>query len=78
MTSQNNFEVEEILNYLKTNIAKKGYDNLRMLGRIFRQMNSYDGYNKLNKDEFLAGLRDIGILLPKLAAEVRKYINFRN
>ncbi len=33
-------------------------------------MKSYDGYNKIDKDEFLFGLRDLGILLPKVAAEV--------
>jgi hypothetical protein len=33
-------------------------------------MQSYDGFNKIDKDEFLAGLRDLGVLLPKLAAEV--------
>ena len=32
-------------------------------------MNSYDGGYKVNRDEFLAGLRDMGILLPKSAAE---------
>jgi Ca2+-binding EF-hand superfamily protein len=32
-------------------------------------MKSYDGYNKIDKDEFLAGLRDLGVLLPKVAAE---------
>jgi hypothetical protein len=33
-------------------------------------MKSYDGYNKIDKDEFLFCLRDLGILLPKVAAEV--------
>jgi len=32
-------------------------------------MDSYDGIGKINKDEFLGGLRDIGILLPKLYSE---------
>ena len=40
-------------------------------------MKSYDGYNKIDKDEFLFGLRDLGILLPKVAAEVIIYL-FRN
>jgi Ca2+-binding EF-hand superfamily protein len=42
---------------------------MRILGKNFREMPSYDGYNKINKDEFLVVMRDIGILLPKHAAE---------
>ena len=33
-------------------------------------MSSYDGVGKINKDEFLSGLRDIGILFPKLDSEI--------
>ena len=33
-------------------------------------MKSYDGIGKINKDEFLSGLRDIGILFPKLDSEI--------
>jgi hypothetical protein len=44
------------------------------MGKNLREMKSYDGLNKIDKDEFLAGLRDLGILLPKLAAEVYKAI----
>lgn len=32
-------------------------------------MKSYDGVGKINKDEFLSGLRDIGILFPKIDSE---------
>lgn len=61
-----------VLNFIRDNLGKKGYDSLRILGKVFREMGSYDGVNKINKDEFLAGLRDLGILLPKAAAEVSK------
>ena len=77
MTSLYNSGIKDILNNLRINIQKKGYDNLRILSKIFRQMKSYDGSNKINKDEFLSGLRDVGILLPKSEAEVI-FINFRN
>jgi hypothetical protein len=70
MSSQLNSGIEVIINVLRNNIQKKGYQNLRIIGKIFRQMTSYDGYNKINKDEFLSGLRDIGVLLPKSEAEV--------
>jgi hypothetical protein len=70
MSSQLNSGIAVIINVLRNNIQKKGYQNLRIIGKIFRQMTSYDGYNKINKDEFLSGLRDIGVLLPKSEAEV--------
>jgi Ca2+-binding EF-hand superfamily protein len=31
-------------------------------------MTSFDGQHKISKDEFLAGLRDINVLLPKAEA----------
>lgn len=33
-------------------------------------MNSYDGRGKIDKDEFLSGLRDIGIIFPKIDSEI--------
>jgi hypothetical protein len=72
-TSQNNFSIQEILDFIKENLEKKGYNSIRILGKTFREMNSYDGVNKINKDEFLNALRDAGILLPKSAAEVKCY-----
>ena len=70
MTSHLNYTIDEILNFLKENLDKKGYDSNRILGKVFREMKSYDGFSKINKDEFLAGLRDTGVLLPKSASEV--------
>lgn len=43
---------------------------MRILGKIFRGMKSYYGKGKINKDEFLCGLRDIGILFPKIDSEI--------
>lgn len=43
---------------------------MRILAKIFRNMKSYDGVGKINKDEFLSGLRDIGILFPKHDSEI--------
>ena len=50
MSSQLNSGIAVIINVLRNNIQKKGYQNLRIIGKIFRQMTSYDGYNKINKD----------------------------
>ena len=63
--------IEEIMNYLRDNLNKQGYDSFRILGKVFRDSNSFDGNNKINKDEFLAGLRDTGVLLPKSYIEVK-------
>ena len=71
MTSQVDFTIQETLNFLKESLDKKGYDSFRILGKIFREGVSYDKFNKVSKDEFLAGLRDTGVLLPKSAAEVK-------
>lgn len=47
-----------------------------MIGKNFREMPTYDGYNKVNRDEFLVVLRDLGILVPKYATEVESiFIN---
>ena len=51
-------------------LNKKGFNALRILGKNFRQVSSYNGYDKINKDQFLAVLRDLDILLPKANSEV--------
>ncbi len=43
---------------------------MRSLGKLFRQMESFNGVSKINKDEFLAGLRDQGVPLLKIHQEV--------
>lgn len=44
---------------------KRGSETIRSVGKIFRQMNSYDGNNKINKDEYILGLREVGAILTK-------------
>ena len=52
-------------------LSKKGFGSLRILGKSFRQVPSYNGYDKINKDKFLAVLRDMDILLAKQHSEVK-------
>jgi hypothetical protein len=78
MTSLTSISIEEIMNYLRDNLNKQGYDSFRILGKVFRDSISFDGNNKINKDEFLAGLRDTGVLLPKSFIEVIFLYDFRN
>lgn len=40
------------------------------MGKIFRQMDSYDRNKKVNKDDFLFGLREVGISLSKQESDV--------
>jgi len=58
------------LTFIRQNLLRKSFDNLRMLGKNFREMPSYNGFNKVNRDEFLVVIRDLAILLPKYASEV--------
>jgi hypothetical protein len=57
--------------YIKDILDKKGVDKIRGLGKVFRQMESFGKKSKLNKDEFLAAVRDQGIPLQKTQQEVR-------
>ena len=46
-----------------------GYDQIRIIGKNLRNTKTYNGINKIEKDDFLTCLRDIGLLLPKAANE---------
>ena len=58
------------INKAKDIINKRGVESIRSTGRIFRQFSSYDGKDKVNKDDFLFGLRESGINLPKSDQDV--------
>ncbi len=58
-----------VLTSLRDKIFKMGYDQIRIIGKNLRNTKSYNGINKIEKDDFLTCLRDIGLLLPKAANE---------
>ena len=58
-------KVLQVINKAKDIINKRGVESIRATGRVFRQFDSYDGKDKVNKDDFLFGLRESGINLPK-------------
>jgi Ca2+-binding EF-hand superfamily protein len=58
-------KVLQVINKAKDIINKRGVESIRSTGRVFRQFDSYDGKDKVNKDDFLFGLRESGINLPK-------------
>ena len=59
-------------------LSKKGFGSLRILGKSLRQVPSYNGFDKINKDKFLAVLRDMDILLAKQHSEVKLYYKIIN
>ncbi len=40
------------------------------MGKTFRKMLSYDGFNKISKDDFFLALRELGITFNKSDIEV--------
>ena len=58
------------MNKSKDIINKKGVESIRSSGRVFRQMASYDGRDKVNVEDFIFGLRECGINLPKQDLDV--------
>lgn len=62
------------MNRIKDYLSKKGFETIRSLGKTFRKMRSYDGLNKISKDDLILAFRDLGINLQKEDLEV-KYTN---
>ena len=58
-------KVLQVITKAKDIINKRGVESIRATGRVFRQFESYDGKDKVNRDDFLFGLRESGINLPK-------------
>lgn len=58
------------MNRIKDILSKKGFDTLRNMGKTFRKMNSYDGFNKVTKDDFGFALKEIGVTLQKQDLDV--------
>ena len=67
--SANNFTIEEIIAFLRQKIFSMGYEQIRIIGKNLRDTPTYNGINKIEKDDFLTCLRDIGLFLPKAANE---------
>lgn len=52
-----------VLSYVRETLGKRGARTVRGLGRVFRQMDSYDGNRRVDRDEFAVGLRECGVSL---------------
>ena len=58
-----------VIAFLRQKIFSMGYEQIRIIGKNLRDTPTYDGANKIEKDDFLTCLRDIGLFLPKAANE---------
>ena len=63
------------MNRIKDYLSKKGLETNRSMGKTFRKMRSYDGFNKISKDDLKLAFRDLGINLQKEDLDVIKLLN---
>ena len=55
---------------VKDSLNNRGVNTIRGLGRAFRNIDSYNGDRKIDREEFYVGLREYGIDISKKEAEV--------
>lgn len=55
-------------------LEARGSKTIRSLGRTFRELDSYNGDSKVDRDEFIVGLRENGVNLSKQEFEVKKIL----
>ena len=60
----------EILAKVKEALQKRGAKTIRSLGRTFRALDSFDGNKKIDREEFLIGLRENGVELTRPESEI--------
>jgi len=66
MDSTNN--AQYLLQKVRDALNARGPNTIRSLGRVFRQLDSYDGNKKVDRDEFLIGLKENGVTISKQEA----------
>lgn len=57
---------------MKDALNARGSKTIRGLGRTFRLLDSYNGDSKVDRDEFIVGLRENGVSLSKSEFDVIK------
>ncbi len=55
---------------MKDQLNKRGTEAIRSIGKMFRQMDSYDRDNKISREEFIISLRNLGVNLSQQDLEV--------
>ncbi|CAI2381706.1 unnamed protein product [Moneuplotes crassus] len=62
-------EVKEVLEKVRETLKARGARTIAGLGRTFRALDSYDGNKKVDKEEFVVGLRENGVDLTQDEAD---------
>ena len=61
---------QSILIKVRDQILSRGAKTIRQLGRTFRALDSFDGNNKVDRNEFLVGLKENGVQITKEEANL--------
>ena len=59
-----------VLIKVREQILSRGAKTIRQLGRTFRALDSFDGNNKVDRNEFLVGLKENGVQITKEEANL--------
>lgn len=59
-----------MLQKVRDQIFSRGAKTIRGLGRTFRALDSFDGNRKVDRNEFLVGLRENGVQITKEEANI--------
>lgn len=66
---ESQFDAQSTLTLLREKLAERGATTTQSIGRIFRQIDSYNGNKKVDAEEFRVGMQELGLSLT--AAQVR-------
>lgn len=62
--------IVELLSRVQEQLNKRGSKGIRGLGRTFRALDSFDGNKKVDKQEFVIGLRENGVTMNQQEFQV--------
>eukprot|EP00331_Platyophrya_macrostoma_P006953 CAMPEP_0176430518 /NCGR_PEP_ID=MMETSP0127-20121128/14299_1 /TAXON_ID=938130 /ORGANISM="Platyophrya macrostoma, Strain WH" /LENGTH=190 /DNA_ID=CAMNT_0017812419 /DNA_START=34 /DNA_END=606 /DNA_ORIENTATION=- len=65
-----NSSAEAVLAKVRQALERRGAKTIRSLGKVFRELDSYDGNKKVDADEFFIGLKELGVELTKAESGV--------
>lgn len=57
--------IVEAISKVRGQLKSRGARTIRGMGRVFRQLDSFDGNNKVDRQEFATGLTECGVSLTK-------------
>ena len=61
---------QELLSMVREQLQARGAKTIRGLGRVFRNIDSVDGNRKIDRGEFLSGLKELGLQPSQDQADV--------